>query len=284
MKKLLFALFLVVLVSIPALANDQLRDCLDCKPVFRGIPLMADTNGAFSTGTVAVLSNRAFVIGYDSERMNPLWACYRVCSTTHTGSTPSFGWRIDHRTEASVSECDYKHTGYQRGHMVPKSAMYHCYGHTAVHDTFQLSNACPQRGELNNGPWGDLEDLVRDTYSINYEEVWVIAGPIFDDANGREYLTKDQEHSQWRQKPVEIPDSFYKIIIDEIDDQIRTIAFIIDHSEGYGYGSGDCTTDRLSGFLRSIDEIEYKTGLDFLWELDDALEDELEKDPAPAMW
>jgi len=162
--------------------------------------------------------------------------------------------------------------------------MYHCYGPSAVRDTFVLSNACPQLGEFNNGPWGDLEDLVRGNYSIMLDEVWVITGPIFDDTNGQQYLSKDADHNDWPQKPVETPDAFYKIIIDELDGEVRALAFIIDHSEGYGYSQGDSIVERLSGLLFSIDEIEVATGLDFLSELDDTLEDKLESEPAKTMW
>lgn len=162
--------------------------------------------------------------------------------------------------------------------------MYHCYGSDAVYDSYQLSNAVPQRGELNNGPWGDLEDLIRESYSIRCEEVWVIAGPVFDDANGRTYLTKDAEHCGDPQKSVEIPDAFFKILLDEDHGQIRALAFLIDHSEGYGYGAGGSIGDRLSGYLVSIDQIEECTGLDFFSDLDDAIESELEAGPADLIW
>ena len=216
--------------------------------------------------------------------MNPLWVCYRVYGVAQKGAAPTYGWRIDSRTTARVSDTDYKYTRYQRGHMAPKSAMYHCYGDSAVRDTFVLSNTCPQLGPLNNGPWGDLEDLVRESYSVSCDEVWIIAGPIFDDTNGRATLTKDTAYSTVAQKPVEIPDQFYKIIIDELDGQIRALAFIMDADETYGYGTSDSISARLSGFLASIDEIEEKTGLDFLWELGEEMEAQLESEHAPIMW
>ena len=216
--------------------------------------------------------------------MNPLWVSYRIYGVRPVGSAPSHGWRIDTRTAARVSDTDYKYTCYQRGHMAPKSAMYHCYGPTAVYDTFQLSNASPQSAELNNGPWGDLEDLVREDYSLSCDEVWIIAGPIFDDANGQRYLTKDAEHNDVSQKQVEIPDAFYKIIIDVLNGGIRTLAFIVDHSASYGYGTGRSVVERLSGFRVAIDEIELRTGLDFFWEMDIATQAELEGEPAPTMW
>lgn len=243
-------------------------------------------NGALSTEGMIVLESRAFVIGYDDTRMNPLWACYRVYGTTQSGSGKSRTWKADDRTEAQVSDDDYKHTegDYDRGHMAPKSAVYHCYGQTAVDDTYVLSNACPQWHPFNDGPWGDLEDLVRNEYGVRFDEVWIIAGPIFDDSNGQKYLTKDMDYTAWAQKPVEIPDAFYKIIIDMEAGSPRALAFIIDHDEGYGYGTGETIKERLSGFLESIDKIETATGLDFLWLLDDALEASLESLKVTSVW
>ena len=273
-------LFLIVLVSqLATVAND----CTDCIPFFGGLPLVASSS-LVTAESLTVLDNRTYIVGYSDARMNPLWVCYRVYDVAQVGPAPSYSWRIDHRTTAKVSDNDYKYTGFQRGHMTPKSAMYHCYGSSAVRDTFVLSNACPQLGEFNNGPWGDLEDLVRGNYSIVLDEVWVITGPIFDDTNGQRYLLKDAEHNGWPQKPVETPDAFYKIIIDELDGEVRALAFIIDHSEGYGYGQGGSTVERLSGFLVSIDRIEAATGLDFLSALNDTLEDNLERRSEETMW
>jgi endonuclease G, mitochondrial len=282
MRTLFVGLLLALAIALLVCAASPL-DCLDCRPVYGGLPCIAAGSGG-TAGSLAVLENRTYVVGYSDMRMNPLWVCYRVYGVEQEGKAPSYGWRIDRRTTALVSDTDYKYTGYQRGHMAPKSAMYHCYGSSAVRDTFLLTNACPQLGPFNDGPWGDLEDLVRDNYSVVYDEVWVIAGPIFDDTNGRAHLAKDDAHSRVAQKPVEIPDQFYKIVIDEIDGQIRALAFIMDADETYRYGIGASIPERLSGFLTSIDEIEVRTGLDFLWELEDSVEGMLEAGTADVLW
>ena len=282
---LLFTLILASGLLISTMAATT-EDCSYCAAIFGGTPMARNENGALSTAGVIVLESRAFVVGYDDARMNPLWTCYRVYGTTQSGSGKSRAWKTDDRTGAQVSDNDYKHTAgdYDRGHMAPKSAMYHCYGQTAVDDTYVLSNACPQWHPFNDGPWGDLEDLIRNEYSVRFDEVWIIAGPIFDDSNGQEYLTKDTDHAAWAQKPVEIPDAFYKIIIDMDADCPRAVAFIIDHNEGYDYGLGETDNERLSGFIVSIDEIETATGLDFLWLLDDAIEASLESLKAISLW
>lgn len=282
---LLFGVLLACVATFAAGARTS-KDCTDCDPVFGGIPMLRTEHGAMTTEGFVALESRTFVVGYSDARMDPLWVCYRVYAVSQVGSPARRGWRIDNRTVSRVSDTDFKHTegSYERGHIAPKSALYHCYGQAAVNDSFVLSNACPQLGDFNDGPWGDLEDLVRNEYSVRFEEVWIIAGPIFDDSNGREYLTKEADYSAWAQKPVEIPDAFYKIIIDIEAGSPRVLAFIIDHDEGYDYGEGEIGKHRLGGSLVSVDEIERQTGLDFLWTLEDTLEEDLEDDEPVQMW
>jgi endonuclease G len=166
--------------------------------------------------------------------------------------------------------------------MVPKAAMSKCYGQATVNETYVLSNACPQLHEFNDGIWGDLEDLVREEYSVTCEEVWVIVGPIFDDCNGRAYLVKEAEYASLAQKPVEIPDAFYAILIDLVDGSPRVLAFVM--AQGAGRGSSAPRKERLAPYLTSVDAIEAYTGLDFLWLLDDPAEAGLESATATALW
>ena len=75
---------------------------------------------------------------------------------------------------------------------------------------------------------------------------------------------------------VEIPDSFYKIIIDEKDNRPRILAFIIPQ--------GVLSSESLDKFLTNVDEIEKLTELDFMSELEDEMEDKIEAGKAEGMW
>lgn len=72
------------------------------------------------------------------------------------------------------------------------------------------------------------------------------------------------------------------ILVDVEDTTPRALAFIMAHEECST--SGATRRDRLAPFLRSIDEIEQRTGLDFMWLLDDQAEQQLETTAATAMW
>ncbi len=278
---LLLLLWIAVYGTTPLVGAGEAFD-----PIYGGIPLSANERGALTSAEIVVLPYRAFVVGYDEHRLNPLWVCYRIFRSDLSGSGTSRSWKADSRTAVAVTNEDYVHTqgDYDRGHMAPKAALFRCYGQDAVDDSYTLTNACPQRHPFNDGPWGDLEDLVRDEYSLRFDEIWVIAGPVFDDSNGRAYLVKDLAYADRPQKPVEIPDGFYKILIDLDHGIPRVLALLFDHHEGYSYGHGDTSEERLSGFLTSVDEIERVTGLDFLWTLPDPLEERLESLVATSMW
>ena len=140
--------------------------------------------------------------------------------------------------------------------MAPNYAIGSRYGETAQRETFLMSNIVPQMPTLNRTVWRLLEERVAKEYAMNFEEVWIITGPVYD------------EHKESLKSGVEIPDAFFKIIVDEVSGKPRVLAFVI--------GQDVTGSDRFSQFLTSVDEVEKQTGLDFLAELEDGLEDQIE--------
>ena len=148
--------------------------------------------------------------------------------------------------------------------MAPNYAIGSRYGASAQRETFIMSNIVPQKPDLNRRIWRLLEERVAKDYSMNFEEVWIITGPVYDD--NREELKSG----------VEIPDAFFKIIIDEQSGQPRVMAFMIDQDVG---GS-----ERFSQFLMSVDEVEKEAVFDFLSGIEDGLEDEIEAKMLRSVW
>ena len=79
-----------------------------------------------------------------------------------------------------------------------------------------MANIVPQKPDLNRRIWRMLEERVAKKYAIDFEEVWIITGPVYDE--NREALKSG----------VEIPDAFFKIIVDEVSGNPRVLAFVID--------------------------------------------------------
>ena len=118
-----------------------------------------------------------------------------------------------------------------------------------------MSNITPQKHGLNAGLWRSLEEKIATSYPGRFEEVWVLAGPVFG-----------PNPAKLKQR-VAVPEAFYMIIVDESDGRVRTQAFLCPQEPGRA---------ELNRYLVTIDEIERRTGLDFLPALPDDAETALE--------
>jgi len=214
---------------------------------------------------VVVLENIGYVVGYSEQRRNPLWAAYRL--GPHDGSLapkrPDY-FSVDRRTIARISEDDYPRSGYDRGHLAPNYAIATRYGRKAQLETFQMSNIVPQKHDLNGEAWNDLEQIIASRYANELAEVWVITGPIFD------------EQIERLKSGVEVPDAFYKIVLDELNGRPRALAFIMPQTAR--------PKDTPQQYLTTVDAVEQATGLDFFVTLPDDIEEQMESAWSGRMW
>lgn len=111
-----------------------------------------------------------------------------------------------------------------RGHMCPKNIANRL-GANADHNTHTVLNACPQYQWHNNGIWKNLEELT-EHWADHHEKLWVVCGPVFLKQQPRLWVGEEGE------KPVAVPDGFYKIIIRESDDpnMPHVLAFLYPHA------------------------------------------------------
>ena len=212
-----------------------------------------------------ILPNTSYYSAYSEKRKNPIWVAYRL--DVHKGqnrlSRPG-NFITDFRTKSKIDQRVYAKTGYDRGHMCPNSAIAARYGKKGQTETFLMSNITPQKPELNRKVWERLERL-EEAYANKFGGIWVITGPIFD------------QHVELLSHQVEIPDSFYKILIDEDNGKVRVLPFIVPQNV--------TGKEILNDFLTSVDEIEKQTGLDFFSPMDDEYENKLESYvPGKTMW
>jgi endonuclease G, mitochondrial len=214
---------------------------------------------------VRVLANLGYVAGYSDALGNPLWAAYRVHDIEPAAAPPRpDGFSLDIRTAARIEPDDYTRSGYDRGHLAPNFAIATRYGAVAQRETLLMSNIVPQKHALNAGLWQQLEQRIATGYPARFGEVWVIAGPVFG------------PKPEKLRRRVAVPEACYMIIVDESDGRVRTTAYLFPQDTPEGA--------RLDDFLVSIDELEHRTGLDFLHELPDPAEDALEARRAGRAW
>ena len=228
--------------------------------------------GLPSTGEL--LFRQGYVVSHNNWLKIPNWAAYHVSSTTLHGTlSRSNDFRDDQDLKPwqRSEPADYKRSGYDQGHMAPAGAMKR--GKEAMSESFLLSNMVPQVGVgFNRGIWRILEDRVRD-WAVARGEGWVFVGPAFQEADGGG-LMKFKLIGKSR---VAVPTHCFMILVTK-DKMGKTdaIAFLIPNAKA--------KEDHLSDYLVSIHDIERLTGLDFLDQLPDDQEDELESRRPTELW
>jgi len=236
--------------------------------VYGGAPRMVGSGGSAGAGAVGVrvLTNQGYAVGYSDALGNPLWAAYRVrdLATLPVAAARPEKFETDRRTAARVASDDYTNSGYDRGHLAPNYAIATRYGPVAQRETFLMSNITPQLHALNAGLWKELELKIATSYPARYREVWVLTGPVFGASPKKLRGT------------VAVPEAFFLIVIDENEGKLRTLAFLVPQD-----APPAADPER---FLTRIDEIQRRTGLDFLSELDDAAEQQVEAHRAARVW
>ena len=212
-----------------------------------------------------ILSREGYVLCHDNQKKVADWVSYHLTDeylVKNVERTDDF--RADQElpvVQRSELE-DYKGSGYDRGHLAPAGDMTR--NHTTMSESFLLSNMAPQIGAgFNRGIWRALETKVR-KWAEEKKNLYVITGPVYEDKIG----TIGENN-------VEIPSHFYKIVISQQEPEVDAIAFILPNEKN--------PTSMLPQFITTIDNIEEKTGLDFLNEMEDSIEDVVESRKAE-MW
>ncbi|MDA3923863.1 MAG: DNA/RNA non-specific endonuclease [Kiritimatiellae bacterium] len=205
-----------------------------------------------------------FTVCYAPELRHPVWVASKVHDGKRFPKTNRPSFKKDPAALNSPTPNSYTKTGYDRGHMAPNQAIATCYGKEAQKETFLLSNICPQRPGLNRGPWRKIEHRITDIWPSRYGNIWVITGAYSPDKEKK------------LPSGINIPVGFYKIIVSKKRDLLRVLALYMDQSNGYG------VFPRTR--IISVDELEELTGLDFLSELPDKIENKLEADKPTRLW
>lgn len=110
--------------------------------------------------SIVVSTNLGYVTAYDNVRMQPAWVQYTLESNeVIVARRRNFPFAADPRFPESDATEDYAHSGYDRGHMAPAADFN--WSLDALRETYFFSNICPQKPELNRGPWREIELEVR---------------------------------------------------------------------------------------------------------------------------
>ena len=238
------------------LAVGQNRPEIHCKHFFYGFPF-----GAPASNDMIIHDSYALSSNDDTKFAD--WVAYRLTVHEVDGDIGlDRNWKSEQWLdgEETLEASDYKGANsafdYERGHQAPLGSF-----KRSVHasQTNHLSNITPQKSDLNQGPWKELESNVRELV-MKGNTVYVVTGPLYE-RNMPELPKADEPHK--------VPSGYWKVVLMPTGSKtFEYAAFIMDQNSA--------RNDAVRSKVVTIDEVEKRSGLDLLWELDDATENALE--------
>jgi endonuclease G, mitochondrial len=205
-----------------------------------------------------------YVLSYNRSRGGPNWVSWHLDRSDLGAEDRSNNFRPDADLPATwrIPPTAYRNTGYDRGHLCPSG------DRTTTHPvnsaTFVMSNMLPQEGDINRFGWAQFEIYVRSQIKKG-REAYIIAGG---------YGTKKTIFGG----RVSVPTNFWKIVvflpegdndISRINMQTKVVAIDMPNEEGL-------SEDSWREYLTSVDQIQSKTGYDFLSEVPLAVQNIIE--------
>lgn len=109
-----------------------------------------------------IIVHTGYRLSFNRETLCPNWVAWELTAQETQGSAQrSNDFRPDPAVpfRHQVTTEDYKHCGYDRGHMCPSADMK--WSPVAQSECFFMSNICPQLHSLNAGGWEKLERACR---------------------------------------------------------------------------------------------------------------------------
>lgn len=213
------------------------------------------------------ITHTGYTLSYDTLNHNPFWVAWELTAQESRGReerADSFLLDPQLPERHAVRESSYRGTGYTRGHMCPAGDQK--WSEDAMHDSFYMSNMCPQTRELNKDWWDMLERKERE-WARREGSVYIACGPIYEPGRKVKPLRKGFF--------IGIPHKFFKVILSTSKGREKAIGFIY---------RNDASEQLMEDTMCSIDEVERLTGYDFFAPLEDDLENRIEATADLSQW
>ena len=201
-----------------------------------------------------LLDEHSFVLSYSPVKHVPNWVAWRLDRSYLGHVRRKNDFRPDPalpRELYHVSESDYLHSGYDRGHMCPSADREDTPEDNST--TFVFTNMEPQLHELNAGPWEKFEKYERELAARPGAVLYIVAGGVFSSP----FPTIGQG--------VAVPAANFKIVVvlsegqraSDVTEQTEVVSVLMPNEKGVG-------EHEWTEFLTSVDAIERASGYDFL--------------------
>ena len=203
-----------------------------------------------------------YALSYSRDKGIPNWVSWQLNRSWLGNTDRANDFRPDPQLPDGwyrVTGSEYKGTGLDRGHMAPSSDRTRNKQDNSA--TFLMTNILPQSPNNNRDYWRELEEKSRDLVEQG-NELYIVAGGYGETTkigNGK----------------VSVPKRLYKIVVITnpktgvagIDGATKIIAIDTPNSQGKG---------DWEDFITTVDDIEKKTGYDFLSNIDKSVQNVIE--------
>jgi endonuclease G len=258
----MFRFLAVALLCSAASAGE-----IHCKHFFHGMP-------AGSPESNDLIIRDCYALSNNGETKFADWVAYKL--TAHE-TAPLLDldrkWRADPWLAESEtleptpkSKDDYKgvgDAGYDRGHMAPLASFK---GSRYGSQVNYYSNITPQRATLNQGAWLDLENRIRELVK-EHGTVWVITGTLYEYESGEEEHLPDPTEGG----DVLVPSAFWKAVSIQPNKSVESIKVA-----GFIFEQDTDKDSPIANHVKTIGEIQDRTGLDLFSGLPESLQEALE--------
>ena len=211
-----------------------------------------------------VIVHKGYTVSYNKDTRLPNWVAYELTDIEVTG-TVKRNSRFYPDPDANGRQADnedYRNSSWDKGHIAPAGDMK--WDEQAMLESCYFTNICPQNHNLNGGDWRSLEEKCRD-YARRFGNVYIAAGPVVG----------EMKNGTIGQNKIVVPDGFFKVLLVCKDGKYEGIGFYFENVAGH---------KPLTVYVKTIDDIEALTGIDFFYALPDRLETEVERAVNEEIW
>ena len=229
--------------------------CTATKEIKKEVAPLVMEESAFVDSSDIVF-HKAYSLKYNEEHEQAEWVRYILTKEHLLMKKVSRSNKFKADTlvrNGSATPNDYKHSGYDRGHLAPAADM--SWSKATMEESFYMSNMSPQFPSFNRGVWKRLESKVRD-WAKKYDSLYVVTGPVLKDN------LKNIGINQ-----VSVPEYFYKTLLVYTVTDKKAIGYILPNIK---------SSTVIDSFAVTVDSVESVTGINFFSTLPDSIESILE--------
>lgn len=191
---------------------------------------------------------------WDTKNLVAHWVAYPLNKgLVGSGSrTNAWGIRDPHLPANLQPDVSRPFRGYSRGHQLPSADRYK---KGENERTFYGTNMTPQKSELNERAWAELESRVR-SWAGRFDTLYVVTGCTVDNKRG---TTRDASG-----KSVAVPGGYFKALLGfSRNTSASTLTAVTGGYTGIAFYFNHGSASDVMSHAMTIDELEAKLGMDF---------------------